>query len=290
MRIINIEEMKAQAEKDPKLATWAETERVHVNALEKKTKEERAAYLKSNTDWNQWIDKLKEVSHGKCWYTEAPSNSTFWAVEHFRPKNRSKYGEEKDEVLVEGYWWLAYDIENFRLAGSIVNLRRAEEESGEILGKGNYFPLYPEKCKPCKPRQNHKHEMPLLLDPTNFKDITLITFDGDGSMIPANPKTDYEKLKIKKSEEFLALNHPQIKDGRIKTWKVCYGLIEKAEKYHSYESEPQNEQELNRIYEEIRAMAQPSSVFTAVVKACIKFHYKVYPSRFGFLEDILESL
>lgn len=290
MRFIDIEKLKELAQNDSSLASWTDIERTHIEILKPKNKTERSEYLKSNTDWNKWIDKLKEISHGKCWYTEAPSNSTFWAVEHFRPKNRAKYGEGKNDILVEGYWWLAYDIENFRLAGSVVNLRRGEENSGEILGKGNYFPLYLKQCKPCEPHQNHKQEMPLLLDPTNFKDITLISFDAGGSMIPASPKNEYEKLKIETSETFLALNHPQIKDGRQKTWKACLDLIGKAEKYRGYENNPQNEQELNKIYYDIKQMAQPSSVYTAVVKACLKFHYKLYPDRFDFLEEILESL
>ena len=295
MRYIDINQAKKLAKESAQfsaLKDWDEIERDHIDALKALDKQGRSAYFKSHTDWNKWIPVLAAISHEKCWYTEAPANSTHWDLEHFRPKNRAKYGVNKTDVLEDGYWWLAYNVENFRLAGSIVNLLRKDEFSNRdvVLGKGNYFPLDTSHCNPCQPHQNHRQELPLLLDPTLFKDTTLITFDADGTLIAANPKSDYEREKIKMSEKYLGLNHTQIKTQRKKIWDACFEQIKKAEEYHGYLFNPANEQELNNIYDNLRKMGQPSSIYSSVVKACMKFYSKLYSGRFAFLEEILESI
>lgn len=278
----------------PELQSWEDTERAHIAALRGKDKKERSQYFKDHSDWNKWIPILSELTGGKCWYTESPANSNHWAIEHFRPKNRAIIQiatSGKNPCLEDGYWWLAYNVENFRLAGSIVNLRRKDEFSEEdiVLGKGNYFPLH-ENCQACQPEQNHNAEICLLLDPANFRDTTFISFDADGSVIPTKQEGSVEFLKFKISEEFLGLNHSQLKTERKKIWDACSNLIKKAEKLHGYAQSPQNENQKDETYEQLKALALESAPFSSTAKACIKFHFKTYPERFQWLEEVLESI
>lgn len=290
MRHIDFKKIQNLLAKYPNLKDWEDIEKSHVEVLRGMTQKERSAYFKSHADWNKWIPILSELSNGKCWYTESPRNSNRWTIEHFRPKNRAKIAE--DQSLPEGYWWLAYNVENFRLAGSIVNLRRQDEftEDEVLMGKGNYFPIDIDKCSPCKPEQNHKEEFCMLLDPINFKDTTLISFDADGSVICTKKEGTIEYKKVKTSVEFLALDHTHIKDERKKIWDACLHQIKEAARLHGYQSTPQNEESLDKVYDAIKDMTVESTPFSSTAKACIKFHCKVYSDRYPWLEDILESI
>lgn len=290
MRQIDFSKIKELIAEYPDLQDWHKKEQAHIEALRGKSKKERSEYFKKNTDWNLWTDLLRRLTNGKCWYTESPANSNHWSIEHFRPKNRATISE--DVCLEEGYWWLAYDVNNFRLTGSIVNLCRKDQfsEEDEVLGKGNYFPLFLEKCSPCQPEQNYEEEICLLIDPVVLRDTTLISFDADGSVICTKPEGTFEYEKVKCSIKFLALNHSQIKTERKKIWDTCVNLILKAEKFHKFQTTPQNEQALNQIYEEMKNMANYSAIYSSTAKACIKFHYKVYSERFPWLEDVMESI
>lgn len=51
------------------------------------TNEERHAIIDRNQAfWGQIKEWLLELSHGKCWFSEAKDCFNYWHVEHFRPK------------------------------------------------------------------------------------------------------------------------------------------------------------------------------------------------------------
>ena len=88
-------------------------------------------FIKENPAWGQGVKvHYSEQQHRKCGYCES-SLTDYGDVEHFRPKNAvfrlenagrevehlnniegRKYSEDWDS----GYWWLAYDWENYLLA------------------------------------------------------------------------------------------------------------------------------------------------------------------------------
>lgn len=98
----------------------------------------RKSYIHANREkWSTVRDYLSGMSHGKCWYSEAREAVSRYQVDHFRPHGRAK---QATKDYYEGYSWLAFDIENFRLAGMLCNTVN-QEFSEESVGKGDWFPL-----------------------------------------------------------------------------------------------------------------------------------------------------
>ena len=77
--------------------------------------------------WGQLKEHLQDLFHGRCAYCEAWFQSvSFGDVEHYRPK-----AEVTDDRAHPGYYWLAYDQENYLPSCSQCNTK----------GKGNHFPI-----------------------------------------------------------------------------------------------------------------------------------------------------
>lgn len=72
-------------------AKWLEkAERLTKEIWTFETREERRAFLKKHAGfWSEIKEQLLQMSHGKCWYTEAPDCVADWHVDHFRPKGRA---------------------------------------------------------------------------------------------------------------------------------------------------------------------------------------------------------
>ncbi|MCB9603018.1 MAG: hypothetical protein H6721_07410 [Sandaracinus sp.] len=70
---------------------------------------------------------LWKMQHGKCCFCEKEMEVSYGTVEHFRPKTSAT---DDAGTKREGYWWLAYEFENFYL--SCINCNQP---------KGDYFPL-----------------------------------------------------------------------------------------------------------------------------------------------------
>src|SRR5262249_16385955 len=100
-------------------------------------------------------DSLLEAQNNKCAYCEATFRDTsFGAVEHYRPKKFAQQGpgEEKE---YPGYYWLAYDWHNLLVSCEVCNTTH----------KQNYFPL----ANPTERARSHledvSKERPLLIHP-----------------------------------------------------------------------------------------------------------------------------
>ena len=66
--------------------------------------------------------------NNKCWYSEAQESVSSVHVDHYRPKGRFK--QELGGETEEGYWWLAFDLSNYRICGQLLN-----------VNKGDLFPI-----------------------------------------------------------------------------------------------------------------------------------------------------
>jgi hypothetical protein len=103
-----------------------------------------------NSDlWGQLKEHLQDLFQGRCAYCEAWFQSVSYGdVEHYRPK-----AEVTDDPQHPGYYWLAYDPENYLPACSQCNTG----------GKGNHFPV--EGARVAIPGANLDTEKPLLFNP-----------------------------------------------------------------------------------------------------------------------------
>ena len=72
--------------------------------------------------WGKLKEWLLSLSHQKCWFSEAKDCFSHWDVEHYRPKKSAK---DADGTTHEGYWWLAFDWQNFRICGNAGNRKKA---------------------------------------------------------------------------------------------------------------------------------------------------------------------
>lgn len=178
-----------------------------------------------------WQDKsiftaLNELMDGKCWYSEAKDLMSDRDIDHYRPKKRAKNIDNKER---DGYWFLAYDWENYRFSSIYSNrLRKDKHTDAEIVyGKGIYFPL-----KNGSPIASTKRaivdERPYLIDPTRKTDAALIGFNVFGNVIPNVPKSfTWEIDRVKASVMYYHLDHSPLKAARKVKWNACQRNINK---------------------------------------------------------------
>lgn len=183
---------------------------------------QKARIIKKNAPLSSEIkDALWAAGGEKCWYSEVLLPMGEVEVEHFRPKGRLN-GEK-----FPGYWWLAFNWNNYRIASHLANTRRYDRVNNSLRGKGGYFPLLAGirgAFVPAPPANDPlciRCESPLLLDPVNANDVRLITFDQDGLPGP-NPfhcNTPTAINRVQRSIEFYSLDDGILCARRADVWK-----------------------------------------------------------------------
>lgn len=236
------------------------------------TPEERKEFIRRHAGfWSAIKDQLRQISHGKCWYTEAPDCVSDWHVDHYRPKSRAI---ELDGSEHEGYTWLAFDWRNFRLCGSYPNSAH-KDEFGEVRGKRDLFPLMPGCRRACWADQNCEAERPLLLDPTNPHDPNLITFDNECLVACARKSNRVAQLRVRVTSKILYLDYPSLVEARKRVWRECEELIEDLENLATLEPEQINDQTkglMASLERRLREKTMPSSPFSSVARACLRIN------------------
>ena len=154
---------------------------------------------KHNALWGELKETLKELSHGKCWYTESKNDGAYGDVDHFRPKG--KIQESSDHT---GYWWLAFDYKNYRFSCQISN----------TSGKRDHFPLQ-EGCTHVTTFDGDLDtEVFLLLDPTIEDDPKLLAYSEDGSVIPNFAEGTFEYKRAMTTITLLELDRKSFRESR----------------------------------------------------------------------------
>jgi uncharacterized protein (TIGR02646 family) len=160
--------------------------------------------------WGDLKEALRKLSDGKCWYCESRETRSDNAVDHFRPKNSTS--EDPDHG---GYWWLAFDYENYRFTCTYCNSGRKDNATGELKGKQDLFPLLAGSTR-AKCKADIADEIPCLLDPTYEGDPGLLWYDDKGQVVPTYDESKYpvhaERAKI--SISAYHLNHTDLVDAR----------------------------------------------------------------------------
>lgn len=150
-----------------------------------KSPDERSDFINQKRD-ETWADPtvlaaLRAVVGNKCWYSEVPLEGADPNVDHFRPKGQVREVDANFDHtghVSEGYWWLAFEVRNFRLTAVHANQRRVDKNTQG--GKWDYFPVRGERA-PATTDWGAVVEDHLALDPCSSSDVRLLWFDPDGN-------------------------------------------------------------------------------------------------------------
>jgi hypothetical protein len=235
-----------------------EVERLHaVGDIDTRNK-----YIDSKSaHWGKLKPWLLALSYGKCWFTEGREVCSHMDVEHYRPKI-TRIG--LDGVERDGYWWLAFEYANFRLAGTVPNRK-----------KGTWFALHSEsRCSEFDARCEES-ETPYLLDPIIKSDTLLLAFNEEGNAIPAPTCDKWERDRVKASIEHLKLNeHDALPEERRKVWqKVTRAMDAYLAAKASYRPgiNPTPLEKMEQNLRVIHQMTRSTAELSKVAFWCIRF-------------------
>lgn len=223
-------------------------------------REARNAIIDANgAVWGELKEWLLSLSHQKCWFSEAKDCFSHWDVEHYRPKKSAK---DQDGTEHEGYWWLSFDWQNFRICGNAGNRK-----------KGTFFPLR-SGCNRCVLDGDHRLEDPLLLDPTDADDPILLSFTLEGRAVPDAFISDvWEKTRVEYSVKRYNLDFPPLMDKRKTVWADCWSRIQEylqeLARYHTDKTNMLAKQLSKSAAQHIREMLRPEKELSAVARACV---------------------
>nr|WP_314705716.1 hypothetical protein [uncultured Comamonas sp.] len=228
--------------------------------------EARKAYIKANSNaWTAVRSYLAAMSAQKCWYSEAKESVSRYQVDHFRPHGRAK---QEDRTYEDGYSWLAFELDNFRLAGMLCNTVN-KEYSEESVGKGDWFPLLNPVHRATLQNRCFGSETPVLLDPTEKEDPAKLWFNDDGEVLPS-PELEPEMQKVvSKAIRYLGISQSLLNERRRSMLRrvariiARYKAVAKIPKGDRSDNDRQN---IEVATAELLAMSSPSGEFTAAVR------------------------
>lgn len=208
--------------------------------------------------WGELKEWLLNLSHRKCWFSEAKDCFSHWDVEHYRPKKSTR----DVDGTHDGYWWLAFDWQNFRICGNAGNRK-----------KGTFFPLR-NGCTRCAPFGDLRYEDAQLLDPIDEDDPGLLSFNIEGRAIPAAHLTDdWEKVRVEYSVERYNLDFPPLMDKRKTVWAECWDRIQEYLKelalYHADKTNGIAKDRYKQAARRVRELMHEDKELSAVARACV---------------------
>lgn len=226
----------------------------------------RKAHIESNSKaWTAVRDYLSGMSNKKCWYSEARESVSRYQVDHFRPHGRAK---QAAKTYTEGYSWLAFDLENFRLAGMLCNTVN-KEYSEESVGKGDWFPLIDPTQRATLENRAIGGETPILLDPTDPEDPAKLWFNEDGTVVPAPELEPDAQASVTLAIDYLGLKQSMLIGQRRRKMRQARRAINR---YKAVARIPKGERSANdranlkEAEAELLAMSSPSGEFAAAVR------------------------
>ncbi|CAH6850277.1 conserved hypothetical protein [Vibrio chagasii] len=225
--------------------------------------EEKYEYLgKKSSCWQSknlmfW---LRELSHNKCWYSEAKFAGDSAELEHWRPKKGTN--DLKRTKIQDGYYWLAFNLTNYRLTKGKLN-----------RVKGNYFPLVNEQFRSHSFHSPHTAEKPLFLDPISPMDYQCLSFNDRGEAT-ANTGVFIPKAKDKAelTIKHFGLNSPCLVLERKTLWSTVRYQYNEYIKCLDMANNgcPVSEIKAETHANEILYLVHESSAFSSTAKAALR--------------------
>lgn len=231
----------------------------------KKAPDQRQQYIRANgtKKWKPIKDQLTALLGKKCWYTEVEIIGAPLTIDHYRP--------------VCNYWWLAFDVGNYRVASPFANSPEHNAEHGCAGGKGDEFPLLPPGLR-ARGKSNLRIEKPIILDPCNQADCDLLVFHTDGRPI-LNPNFLNDPIsaqRVDDSKILLNIDHPDFNSKREQLYQKI------AKDVRDHEDPTGSASEKQRIIERLRNRISAKAPFSTAAR--------IYLGSFRFhdwVEDLL---
>lgn len=266
MRYIDLEKIDPA---DPEVVAWLQQARTkHAELMSKPDHMMRSAFLSANNFWSSFKPILIRYFGEKCWYSECSLEGFYGDVDHFRPKNRS-VDLEKNIILDDGYWWLAYEYLNYRLS-----CEKCNRPFGDG-GKGDYFPLK-EGSQPAQFGVPCEEEI-LLLDPCNVDDVNLIGFNEEGKVVPLT-NDPWLKRRVKCSQWIYNLD--LFNTARKKVMARCRNAL------FRFDSDYYSDADMTGALESLLDLTSEDSVYSAVAMQYISLKIEGKP----YAEELAQIL
>lgn len=237
--------------------TWViKADNITQQLLKATTPEERSKIIDANESvWGELKDVLMELSHNKCWYSESKNTFSYYHVDHFRPK---KAAVGKDKINYGGYWWLAFDWENYRVCGSVGNVNKRDK-----------FAIYRNKAN--EPDDIWQDETIYLLDPCKQLDPIKLTFNNNGEVMSLySSGFNYEQAQY--TIETLKLNFKNLKEARKKVWIDCSLLVTDISNLLDEENiRPiaTRRGQIEEKFKQLKLYIKSTAEFSSTAKACL---------------------
>jgi len=222
---------------------------------------ERESIIEANK--HLWIDDrirnwLLSQFNNKCWYSEAQDSVSSIHVDHYRPKGRVK--QQLGAEFEGGYWWLAFDWNNYRICGQLLNVK-----------KGDLFPIIEGARCTSTNSVSLELEAPVLIDPCSDQ-ARLISYEKDEDAciaVIAGGVREPDRTRAEKTIEILGLNlRSRLNEKRNEFWDKCMMKINEYE-------QAQGPQALRLVRQAsaksaLKEMVVYSAEFSSVSEACIR--------------------
>jgi hypothetical protein len=211
--------------------------------------------------WSSLKPWLRELSGGKCWYSETIDRGAFSDVDHYRPKSQAI---DLDGTIRPGYWWLAFDWRNFRFSSELCN-RPNRDALGVTRGKWDLFPVRPGTTPAALPDDDHSTEEPYLLDPTTKDDPGLLSFNEAGEAVPMDGD-GWNSERANWTISALHLDAPGFSDGRKEVWQRCMRNVHRVMVSAEAGLDDPN---LRSALDELLAIIATPAEFAATARTCL---------------------
>lgn len=267
---------------------WVQNALRLTRELLRKSPDEREAFITRHRDAT-WGDRellraLRAVAGNKCWYSEVRLEGADPNIDHFRPKGRVREVDEDFHNAGQtsaGYWWLAFEVQNFRLTAMHANQRRVDESTSG--GKWDYFPVRGDRCSEltvwgCIAEDN------LALDPCKASDVRLLWFDPDGNPCPSPWCTsESDKHRVKATIWLYHLDKNELQQRRAKHVEEIRIELRKADAYHKLwnPNGPRPDLQAKNTFDmkvaEIRAKLVDEAEFAGAKRSAVRMSLPDYP-------------
>lgn len=229
---------------------------------------QRHKYIRDNgpRKWKLPKDRLVAALGSKCWYTEVEVIGGPLTIDHFRP--------------VCNYWWLAFDVQNYRVACPFANSPKHNALYGCAGGKGDDFPLMPPEVR-ASGKKKLRIEKPVILDPCDKADCELLAFQTDGRPV-LNPVFDNDPVaqqRVEQSKLLLNLDHP---DFNSKREQLCQTI---ATEVQACDALAAGMAERNAMEAQIKDRIAPTAPFSTAARYYLSLH-----RHLDWVERLLNSV